>query len=746
MRKSRPVRTAILIALVIAFSWAAAPARGESGKIYRYTASHLDGSSPGDELLFVSGSRAEVLTKPRSDDGLLVAFEMDGPGLAPKVMKIWELSASQRELAGSMESLPDGKSVRVEVFSAGRPAETIAAPVSSWTLSTAISPLNLAFAALKDPEGSFTASLVSPDRTPNASPLRFSSPLKVSYVGVEERGGVPTRKYRLEGVGKGGFAWVHRDEKRLEALEMDAGLGPGGVKLQLASVQALDAAGWEEAKRAQLGPPAPTGPVEAVAVKPHPCRVRGYDQEVQCATYPVWENRESRRGRKIGLNIVILPALGPDKQPDPIFELGGGPGQAITESAGGYARSDLRQKRAIVLVDQRGTGRSNPLHCSFYGEPVDFRLAAGELFPVAAVTRCREKLEKVADLSQYTTAISADDLNEVRQWLGYGKINLHGASYGTTMAQVYWRRHPDTVRSVMLTGVTLLKSYIPLGHAYAGQRALDLLLTECASQPACRAAFPDTRADLKTLKERIDKGLTVTVTDTSTGERQEVRPSWGLVAEGIRFLMYGPSVGGLPLQIRKAAQGVPRAARPDVDRAPAEHHRGALLGHGLLGHLRRGPAVHHRGDDRQANIRDLPRRLPHPPAEGGLQGLAAGQDTGGRARAGPLGRSRAAALRRARPGHPAGVRGTGVAFHDQPPARDRPAQRPRRRRQVHGRPDPRLHRPRLGPGSRPLVRRGRLWADQVHDAVAGGKGTAPALFTPRGSQPGDPGPPCPRLP
>ena len=553
MQKSWPIRTAILIALTLSVSWGAAPVRGESGKIYRYTSSHPDGSGAGDELLFVSGSRVEVLSKPKSDSGLLLAFEMDGPGLAPKVMKVWELSANQRAFVGTIESMPDGKTVRVEIFSSGRPAETVAAPASSWTLSTALSPLNLAFAALKDPEGSFTVSLVSPNRTPNAPPLRFSSPIKVSYVGEEEHGGVPTRKYRLEGEGKGGFAWVNREERQIEALE--TGDGPESLRLQLASVQALDATGWKEAKRAQLGPPAPTGPVEAVAVKPHPCRVRGYDQEVQCATYPVWENRESRRGRKIGLNIVILPALGPDKQSDPIFELGGGPGQAIAESAGEYAQSDLRQKRAIVLVDQRGTGQSNPLHCSFYGEPVDFRLAAGELFPVAAVTRCREKLEKVADLSQYTTTASADDLNEVRQWLGYGKINLHGASYGTSMAQVYWRRYPETVRSVVLTGVTLLKSYIPLAHAYAGQRALDLLLTECASQPECRAAFSDTRADLKTLKERIDKGVTVTVTNTSTGERQEVRPVWGLVAEGIRFLMYGPGVGGLPLQIRKAAQG-----------------------------------------------------------------------------------------------------------------------------------------------------------------------------------------------
>jgi pimeloyl-ACP methyl ester carboxylesterase len=297
--------------------------------------------------------------------------------------------------------------------------------------------------------------------------------------------------------------------------------------------------------------PAPSGPVE---VKPHPCRVPDYDQDVLCATYPVWENRETRQGRKIGLNIVILPALGPDKQPDPIFEFGGGPGQAIVGNADGYAQSGLRQKRDIVLIDQRGTGGSNPLHCSLYGEPVDARLAAGDMLPIDAVKKCREKLEKVADLTQYTTAAFADDVNEIRQWLGYGKINLSGGSYGTRMAQVYWRRHPDTVRSVLLIGVAAQDAHIPLGHASAGQRALDLLLAECASQPECRSAFPDTKADLKAIKERIDKGVTVTVT-TDTGKSQEVRPTWGLVAEGMRFLMYGPGAANLPLQIRKAAQG-----------------------------------------------------------------------------------------------------------------------------------------------------------------------------------------------
>ena len=301
-------------------------------------------------------------------------------------------------------------------------------------------------------------------------------------------------------------------------------------------------------------------PVEARAaepreVRPHPCRVPGYDQDVLCATYPVWENRATRQGRKISLNIVILPALGPDRQPDPVFELGGGPGQGIAESAGGLARSSLRQKRDLVLVDQRGTGGSNPLDCNLYGNPVDFRRAADELFPRKEILKCRAKLKKVADLTRYTTAAFADDLNEVRQWLGYDMINLSGGSYGTRMAQVYLRRHPETVRSVLLQGVVPVDLFLPLRHAYAGQRALDLLLAECAAQPACHAAFPDINADLRVLEERIDDGVTVAVTNTRTGARQEVRPVWGMVAEGIRFLLYGNGGGSLPLQVRRAVEG-----------------------------------------------------------------------------------------------------------------------------------------------------------------------------------------------
>jgi len=128
---------------------------------------------------------------------------------------------------------------------------------------------------------------------------------------------------------------------------------------------ALLLAGVAGLLRAQAPPdsPAAPGPVEAMTTPPHPCKVPGVKEEVRCATYAVWENREAKKGRKIGINVVILPAKGPEKLLDPVFFFGGGPGEGIVGAVEGFAGDPARQKRDIVLVDQRGTGRSNTLDC-----------------------------------------------------------------------------------------------------------------------------------------------------------------------------------------------------------------------------------------------------------------------------------------------------------------------------------------------------------------------------------------------
>src|SRR5262249_17036551 len=147
--------------------------------------------------------------------------------------------------------------------------------------------------------------------------------------------------------------------------------------------------------------------------------------------------------------VVVLRARSRHPEPDPVFLIPGGPGAGVTGSAEVQAHifdSYLRD-RDLVLVDSRGTGASNPLTCSL---PASGRLQGRLETIVETAQRCLPELQARADLTQYNTEYIADDLDDVRAALGYERINLQGLSYGTRVAQVYARRHPQHLRVMML--------------------------------------------------------------------------------------------------------------------------------------------------------------------------------------------------------------------------------------------------------------------------------------------------------
>ena len=168
----------------------------------------------------------------------------------------------------------------------------------------------------------------------------------------------------------------------------------------------------------------------------------------------VYENRAAKSGREIDLHVVVLRATGTPVAPDPIVWLTGGPGMAATNDAGLVGRlfSALRVHRDIVLVDQRGTGRSAPLDCHIY-DRANLQPYFDTMWPVDKIRECRRELSVHADLTQYTTANAVDDLADVLTALGYARVNLIGASYGTAAAFAFLRRHPDRVRKVVMNGV-----------------------------------------------------------------------------------------------------------------------------------------------------------------------------------------------------------------------------------------------------------------------------------------------------
>src|SRR5215211_4035676 len=147
--------------------------------------------------------------------------------------------------------------------------------------------------------------------------------------------------------------------------------------------------------------------------------------KAKCGTLEVYENRATKKGRMISLNILLLPATGEKRESDPLVYFAGGPGSAATEDALGFAPefAKLREHRDLLFVDQRGTGKSHPLNCAFYN-PNDLQSYLGYFFPLEDVRKCRPQLEANADLKLYTTTIAMDDMDEVRAALGYEQINL----------------------------------------------------------------------------------------------------------------------------------------------------------------------------------------------------------------------------------------------------------------------------------------------------------------------------------
>lgn len=173
-----------------------------------------------------------------------------------------------------------------------------------------------------------------------------------------------------------------------------------------------------------------------------PCKPGDGPSDAYCGTLDVWEDRQAKSGRKIALKIVVLPALKQKYSPDPLFFLAGGPGQGAAELAGQVREPfrTIQTDRDIVLVDQRGTGKSNPLECNSSADGVDEEDAAEFTKRLRA---CLESYKNKADVTKYTTPIAMDDLDEVRKFLGYSKINLYGGSYGTRAAMVYVRQHGE---------------------------------------------------------------------------------------------------------------------------------------------------------------------------------------------------------------------------------------------------------------------------------------------------------------
>jgi pimeloyl-ACP methyl ester carboxylesterase len=289
-----------------------------------------------------------------------------------------------------------------------------------------------------------------------------------------------------------------------------------------------------------------------------PCSLEGADTTILCGTLDVFENTKTLSGRKINLNVVVIPAIHNNTVNSPIFILEGGPGVSVTTGSAFYADSInyYRLNHDVVLVDVRGTGNSNPLHCRQLQYKKDLEHQLGEMYPVADVKDCYDSLSRFADLTQYTTTNMAIDIDQVRKWLGYEKINLFGLSFGTRLAQVYMKMYPNSVESCVLWSPTTTYSRMPLDHARFADESLNKLFKDCQDDSLCGRNFPNIRDEFRALAERAKENPFSYTTKTADGRLNVITIPWYSFHTKIRSLMYSPSgLRRIPFIIRESAAG-----------------------------------------------------------------------------------------------------------------------------------------------------------------------------------------------
>lgn len=273
--------------------------------------------------------------------------------------------------------------------------------------------------------------------------------------------------------------------------------------------------------------------------------------DARCGQLEVFENRETNSGRKISLNIAVIPAISRNPLPDPLFFIPGGPGEAATET---YllvysAFNRLNQKRDIVLVDQRGTGGSNPLKCTMADAGEGSGEMSSEEDTKTVIEECVAQLD--GDLRFYTTQYAMQDLDEVRQALGYPQINLYGASYGTRAAMEYVRQFPDKVRTVILDGIAPPNWVLGPTAAADGQRAIEAIFDRCQEEPACAKAFPNLADEFQSLLAQVEASpVEVQLDHPLTGEPTSFTLDRDTFANTLHLFSYTPETAVLiPLLI-----------------------------------------------------------------------------------------------------------------------------------------------------------------------------------------------------
>ena len=291
---------------------------------------------------------------------------------------------------------------------------------------------------------------------------------------------------------------------------------------------------------------------EPAQVQLTPCTLKGWGRIAECGQIRVPLVFDAPNGAQLKIHFARVRGRAIQKKAPPLFVMAGGPGQAATEY-GRLLENAFRPTlgaRDVILIDQRGTGQSHPMPCPLMSDFAYSKVTGAQL-----AERGQTCLEATTEQPQYFGSEAIiNDVEAVREALGYSKIALWGGSFGTRLALRYLARFPDRVFALVLDGVS--SNTVPLFALtpnYA-QAAWDALVQRCQRDDRCAQAYPDLDQDLRTLLASPE--TVARVEDPIHGAVASATINSDLVAGVVRAALYSPQRASLlPLAVTRAARG-----------------------------------------------------------------------------------------------------------------------------------------------------------------------------------------------
>jgi pimeloyl-ACP methyl ester carboxylesterase len=292
---------------------------------------------------------------------------------------------------------------------------------------------------------------------------------------------------------------------------------------------------------------------------------------LRCGTVNVPRDYDKPDAGHFKLAVVVIKSEQQPAWPEPVVFISGGPGYPLTVYSAPQARFPYAPRRDLILVDQRGTGRSEPSLCP----DLNGRLLEATLAVAAGVTdetlatrqaaylACRDQaIRRGFDLRNFGTRVTVEDFEQVRQALRVERWNVYGESYGTTVAMTLAARHPDAIRSVVLDSIYPPDPVPPWSTTVNDAR--DAFFAHCAGDNLCSTSFPDLAGTYRDALAKLDQNpLVVAVPPQMRQPDDRVSLTVSLFEVVVSNSLYFPiAYPTLPRMIQSVHDGIPQDLGP----------------------------------------------------------------------------------------------------------------------------------------------------------------------------------------